>query len=239
LAEPVLVGLLDSGVEPGLERWVEAARAFRPCGGEGIDEGAVSADAVGHGSAIARIVLALTPGARLLNAQVFALRGGTSAAAAAAGLDWLARRGAAVVAMSFGLGADRAVLREACARARAAGCVLVGAAPARGAPVFPSSYPGVVRVTGDARCARREISHLATAQADFGACVRAPTAAAAGHGSVAAAGASIAVAHACGLVAGHFLATGERGAGAARLFLERTAAYHGPERKTVANAGEG
>jgi hypothetical protein len=225
LAEPVLVGLLDSGVEPGLEPHIEAARAFRPRG-QGVEDGAVSADAVGHGSSIARIILGLAPEARLLNAQVFAARGGTSAAAAAAGLDWLARRGAAIVAMSFGLGADRAVLREACTGA--AGCVLVGAAPARGVPVFPSSYPGVIRVTGDARCARREISHLATAQADFGACVRAPGAAA---------GASIAVAHACGLIAAHFLATGERGADAARLFLERAAAYHGPERKTAADAG--
>ena len=95
--------------------------------------------------------------------------------------------------------------------------------------MFPSSYPGVLRITGDARCGGGEISHLATAQADFGACVRAP------EEGTAVAGASLAVAHAAGLVAAHFLAGGARGEAAARAHLAAIARYHGPERKTGAD----
>jgi hypothetical protein len=32
--------------------------------------------------------------------------------------------------------------------------------PARGAPVYPAAYPGVIRATGDARCAPHELSAL-------------------------------------------------------------------------------
>jgi hypothetical protein len=212
------VGILDSGFAlPAL-----GARAFLPRGDGGINEDEVENDRFGHGSAVAEIIAGLAPGAALLNAQVFGPGGGTSAAAAAAGLSWLCHEGADIVTLSFGLRADRAVLREAVA---AADAVMLGAAPARGDPVFPSAYPGVLRITGDARCAPGEISHLATQQADFGTCVQGP------GGD----GASMAVAHATGLLAAHFDATGARGEVAARAHFDSIATYHGPERKTGAD----
>ena len=224
----VLVGLADSGVDDGLLARVVAARGFTAGEGEQAQTAAPMPDPVGHGSALARIVLAHAPAARIVNAQIFGARGATSAAVAAAAVAWLAEQGAAVVNLSFGLHEDRAPLRAACARALAAGCALIAAAPARGAPVFPSSYAGVIRVTGDARCGFAEVSHLATAQADFGACVQVQ-AGAPGAGRIA--GASVAVAHASGLVAARFAETGARGAEAARAVLAAAAVYHGAERK--------
>ncbi len=101
--------------------------------------------------------------------------------------------------------------------------ILVAASPARGAPVFPASYPGVIRATGDARCAVGEISSLATAQADFGAHVRVE--------DDAVAGASVGCAHlsAC---AATFL---DQNPGASlddlRVWLVERATYRGPERR--------
>ena len=231
MAETVLVGLLDSGVTDDLSAHVAAGRAFRPTNDNAIETGDPDPDAVGHGSALARVILSHAPNVRLLNAQVLGPRGTTSAAAVAAGLDWLAGQGAALVNMSLGLRADRDELRAAC---DAASCVLLGASPARGAPVYPSAYPGVLRITGDARCAPGEISVLATAQADFGACVRAD-----GDAPSQVAGASAAVGHASGLLAAHFLESAARGTEAARRFFEQAATYHGPERKTAADVGKG
>ena len=231
MADPVRVGLLDSGVGEDLAAHVGAAVAFRPHDEDGVDRGAAEPDRLGHGSALAGIILAHAPDAVLLNAQVLGPRGTTSAAAVAAGLGWLVEEGADLITLSLGLRTDRAVLRDACAAAITKGGVLRGAAPARGAPVYPAAYDGVIRVTGDARCAVAQISHLASAQADFGACVRAD------DGAAPIAGSSVAVAHACGLVAGAFGLGGARGGAAARDVLVRRADFHGPERKTAADAG--
>ena len=46
----------------------------------------------------------------------------------------------------------------------------MAAAPAQGAAVYPSAYAGVLRVTGDARCAPGEFTWLDSPQAKIGAC---------------------------------------------------------------------
>ena len=99
--------------------------------------------------------------------------------------------------------------------------VLVAAAPARGGPVYPAGYPGVLRVCGDARCGPGEWSHLATAQADFGACPDGPD----GRPG----GASLAAARFSALLAGALVT--EQDADMAVSALIRRAAYHGPERR--------
>ncbi|MDP6952210.1 MAG: S8 family serine peptidase, partial [Alphaproteobacteria bacterium] len=178
------VAILDSGFAlPAI-----AACAFVPRADGGVDMAEAENDRFGHGSAVAAIIAGLAPGAKLLNGQIFGPAGGTSAAAAAAGLDWACGEGADIVTMSFGLRANRGILHASVAKTAA---VMLGASPARGDPVYPSAYAPVLRITGDARCAAGEISHLATEQADFGACVRGP------GGD----GASMAVAHAAGLLA--------------------------------------
>lgn len=220
----MIVGLLDSGVGPGFEDRIEAARAFRLAADGTVVEGPATAARHGHGTAIATIVAERAPAAGLLIAQTFGDRLVTTAAQAAAGLDWLVARQARIVNMSFGLSEDRAVLGAACEAARAAGVILLAASPARGAPVYPASYPGVLRITGDARCAPGEFSTLATDQADFGACVLGPDGAPAG--------ASIAVAYATAAIANLLAGNGPSSQQAVRDHLAEIAVYRGPENRT-------
>lgn len=221
----LLVGLPDSGLEPGLAGYAVASRGFGADANGAALHRPVATDSWGHGSAVARTVLAHSPAIRLLNAQVFDAHGVTTPAVVAAALDWLLEQGAGLINMSFGLRADRAVLRAACERALAAGVILVAAAPARGAAVYPASYPGVIRVTGDARCQAGEISHLDSVQADFGACPRAAGGAYSGPS-----GASLAVAQVCGRLAA-MLMDDPACAKDPRRVLASVALYRGPEQR--------
>jgi hypothetical protein len=137
----------------------------------------------------------------------------------AAGLAWLRQEHAHIVNMSFGLRHDRKVLRQAVAEARGAGMALIGAVPARGATVYPGSYPDVIRVSGDARCAPGEISALGGDPADYGACPRTLD----GRPG----GASLAVAHLTGILARQL---GDAG-GDPRALLDGLVRFHGRERR--------
>jgi hypothetical protein len=202
----VLVGLLDSGVARELCDCVAVESAFALGDGERVARRPPTADAIGHGSSIARTILAAAPSARIANAQVF--HGSIEAAR--------------LVNMSFGVRSDREVLRAACAAARAAGAILLAAAPARGPAVFPAAYPGVIRVSGDARCAPGEVSLLGSAQADFGACPRTS------DGRLR--GASAAVARLTGRVAAFLAERPDADAAVVAGFLQTAARHRGPER---------
>lgn len=223
----VKVGILDSGLAGAVAARAVASAAFT-LGPEGeIERGAAEPDLIGHGTAIARLVLEAAPEVEVVNAQIFSGGATTTAAAAAAGLDWLRIEGARLVSMSFGLRGDRGVLRYACEEAARAGIILVGAAPARGAPVFPSSYTEVIAVTGDARCGLGQISTLYNRVAEFGACPRPP----ADLGDRPIGGASFAVGHACGILARALVDGRIASASAARGFLDGMAHYRGRECK--------
>lgn len=224
MSREVRVGLLDSGLPQAAADRIVASCGFRLDAASELAACAAGPDRLGHAGAVAAAILASAPQARLLVAQIFFERLVTSAAQAAAGLDWLMDQDVALVNMSFGLAADRAVLREACARAVARGVLLVASAPARGDPVFPASYPGVVRVTGDARCASGELSALDRPRADFGAPVRAANGAA---------GASIGAAHVTGEIARYLAAGGDPDVVAVRAHLRSLCRYFGPERRTA------
>jgi hypothetical protein len=165
----IRVGIADSGIDGGARWRVVEAVDVSPSGA--IEAPSVPRDLCGHGTAIAALIA--SPTIDLLDARIFdrALR--TSAVRAAAAIDWLVEQRVGVINLSIGLREDRDVLRDACARAVASGVLVVASAPARGAPVFPASYPGIVRATGDARCKPGEISWLDGPTADFGGCVRA------------------------------------------------------------------
>lgn len=213
----VRVGLLDSGVDPPLRDRLIAAKSFIP-NRDGVISQPLVADPTGHGTVMAEMLLAV-PGVELLGAQVFTRTGPTSPAVIAAGLGWLLGQGVQLVNMSFGLRQDRAVLRDACARAINAEVILLAASPARGAPVWPAAYPGVLRISGDARCAADELSDLASAQADFGACPQ--------GGDPRTGGASLATVRVMARVAEYLAAGGESGDIVAHL--RELACYHGPE----------
>jgi hypothetical protein len=155
-AMPWRAGLIDScGSWPGA---LDAA-AFASQGDQ-VERRATVADPSGHGSRIARLLAGGGAGFELLLGQVFSTTAATSGAAVAAAVDWTVAAGANLIHMSLGLAADRAVLGSAVARAIESGCVIVASTPARGIATYPAAYPGVIRATGDARCARGELSCL-------------------------------------------------------------------------------
>jgi hypothetical protein len=225
----IRIGLLDSGVgpDPDVHEHILKARGFvLSAAGEVIVQEAGD-DAIDHGTAIVRILISAAPAAVIVNAQVFSQSHATAPITIAAGLNWLVAQRADIVNMSFGVRQNRGVLRDACANALAAGVILVASAPARGPAVFPAAYPGVLRVTGDARCKLQEFSYLASSQADFGACPRSYDQPQAGAPS---GGASFAVAHVSAKLA-CYLATGGEPAQAI-AYLQQIARYHGPERRS-------
>jgi hypothetical protein len=158
------VGLIDScGIWPGAIETVAFATEDRR-----VEQRAVVADSSGHGSRIARLLIGGDAPCELLLAQVFVNTEATTSAAVAAAIDWVRARRARLIHMSLGLVGDRAVLAAAVARAVDAGCIVVASTPARGAPVYPAAYAGVIRATGDARCAPSELSWLGPSF--FGGC---------------------------------------------------------------------
>lgn len=167
----VVVGLCDSGIG-GMpaDRILECRRFALDEGGDEVVTAPPRPDILGHGTVLGRLILGAGAEVRLLCAQVFDARGVTAPAVVAAGIDWLVAAGARIVNLSLGLTADRPILRQACADALARGAILVAAVPAIGATVFPAAYPGVLRVTGDARCRGDELAALADHRADIGAC---------------------------------------------------------------------
>jgi len=217
----IRVGIADSGIDGMARANVVAAIDVSPAGT--VELPREPRDRCGHGSMIGALIAA--PTIELLDARIFddALR--SSAVRAASAIDWLVKERARVINLSIGLREDRDLLRDACARAVASGILVVAAAPARGAAVFPASYPGVVRATGDARCKPGEISVLDGAIADFGACVQS------GDDSIR--GASVGCANVTAAIA-RWLATNVLASHAEALAaLRASAIYHGPERRVT------
>jgi len=211
----IRIGLIDSGPGPDANPPLHAFRDFTGA--------AETADLLGHGTAIASILSAAHPAVELVVARIFEQRPVCPVLRVARALDWLREQQVDIVNMSFGLREDREVLRAACERAAHSGILLVAAAPARGAPVYPAALGCVIKATGDARCSPQEVSLLRSAQADFGGCVRHP-----GTGS---SGASIG----CASVTGRFAAAmAEHGDEWFQHFCRREVRYRGIERRVAA-----
>lgn len=217
----VCVGVIDTGCSALQARSLAGGRRFWLEQGM-LREGELQVDALGHGSAVLGRLLAQGEGVSARMAQVFDNRGSTTVLQVSAALLWLVEQGVSLVNLSLGLQQDRPVLRQACAAALEAGVVLCASSPARGGPVYPASYPGVLRITGDARCREGQWSWLDSAQADFGAAVGE-------HAGQA--GASLACAALSGLICAYL----RKHPGANREqvlgYLREEAAYIGPERR--------
>lgn len=172
----VKVGIVDSGCgfiqspRTGTGR-VVSAKAFS-YGDDGVEQEPVTEDSLGHGSAILEIIAEQAPQAEFAIAQIFTERLTTTAVQVAAAIDWLVEQKVDVINLSLGLRSDREALRNACELAVAAGIMVCASTPARGDPVYPAAYPGVFRMTGDARCSKPQISSLKTQYADFGGYVQ-------------------------------------------------------------------
>lgn len=214
-------GVVDSGHAPAQAPLVLAAQRFW-LDGEQLRQDAAEQDRLGHGAAVIATLAEQAGPLQLCVAQVFAGRWSTSPLQIAAAIHWLIEQDVALINLSLGLRQDRPLLREACAAACAAGILLCASSPAQGAAVFPASYPGVLRITGDARCAAGQWSWLNSPQADFGAPVQT------GNGL---AGASLA----CATLSGQVVAFLQQNPGAGRQavidYLRQGAAFIGPERR--------
>lgn len=215
-----LVGLIDSGVTSTFILNVKSKRDFywQENQVQQTNNGAVH---LAHGSALAEVIIKQAPNAQLAIAQVFHQRLVTTPEQIVAAIDWLISQKVSVINMSFGLNNDRIILQEACQRALAQGIFLVAASPARGAPVFPSSYHGVLRATGDARCKPEEFSWLNSTQADYGACVKSSLAEVTG--------ASVGAAQMSGHIARYLSDGGEASPVALSKWLNEQAKYWGAE----------
>jgi len=215
------VGIIDSGFAAQQAPQVQASRRFL-LSPEGLAEQATQPDALGHGSAVLDTLVSQAGAVQLHVAQVFNAQGQTSPLQIAAALHWLIQQQVQLINLSLGLRSDRPLLREACASAQAAGILLCASSPAQGEAVFPASYPGVLRITGDARCAAGQWSWLNSAQADFG------TAVAAVNGV---SGASMACAALSGRIAGFLQQHPGADSQAVRAWLCAGASFIGPERR--------
>lgn len=220
----VKVGIVDSGFSPRQATFIKASAAFM-LEDEALWRCECRDDRLLHGTHIVDVVHRVAPQSEILMAQVFHERLVTTALQVATAIDWLCEQEVQVINLSLGLRSDRPVLRDAVARATGAGILLCASSPAKGDAVYPSAYPGVLRTTGDARCAPDEWSLLATRYADFGAHVRSPG----DHIS----GASIGTAYMSGHIARFMSETPGADRAALGHYLKQRAGYFGAEHRTA------
>ena len=224
----ITVGILDSGINQN--RLFKTApvrgRCFNINAAGEVYETDMTGDEIGHGTAVANRLIARSDQVKLVCAKIFASTWVTTAAQAAGGLNWLNDMGCELINMSLGLSADRRILRETCYKLISSGVILIASMPARGVAVYPASYPGVIRVTGDARCNPGEISFLNSERHDFGACVQPCSDE---SDNVGQAGASLACASITATIADYLAAGGDQGT--VHDYLERISLYRGPEQR--------
>lgn len=218
----ITVGIVDSGFSSRQSALFQDAAAF-VLQDDALWQREGTEDQLAHGTKITDVIHHISPDTKLLMAQVFSERFTTTALQVSAAIRWLTKQEVSVINLSLGLRTDREQLRDSVAEAVDAGILICASSPAKGDPVYPSAYPGVLRTTGDARCSMEEWSLLNTAYADFGAHVRCL------EGSIS--GASIGTAYMTGHIA-HFMA---HHAAATRAdlgrYLKNKAHYFGAERR--------
>lgn len=139
-----------------------------------------TADDEGHGTFIAGVIAAggpesavagIAPGSLILPVKVLDCTGVGRISEAAAGILYAARRGAAIINISFGTRSDSPVLREAVEAAQRAGAVVVASAgnDGRRGVTYPAAYPGVIAVAASGQRTAGGIDYTRVAAfADFG-----------------------------------------------------------------------
>lgn len=210
----VKIGVIDSGVSENILLSIKSMRNF-------CDSDKQALDRLGHGTAVASVIVNNANRVSLYIARVFNDKLTCPTSRVASAIDWLVEQQVDIINMSFGLRNDRDEVKYACKRAIDKGLWLIAASPAQGEAVYPAEYPAVIRATGDARCKPGQLSKLASLQADYGGCPRysglSPTGASIGCASVTAAVAKILAENPQTDVLSH---------------LDQHASFHGRERRT-------
>lgn len=149
----VRVAVIDSGFDRRTDspaREVLPGRGFvDPRRELALGESDDDHDRLGHGTAIARLVLDLATAVEILPLRVFGGRLESSPTVIVAALDHAVSAGCAVINLSLGStsAAARQPFFDACERARRAGSVVVSAVPAGVEDVFPGCFESVLGVT--------------------------------------------------------------------------------------------
>ena len=222
----VKVAIIDSGIGSKLDANVGARVALHLA-----EDGQVQCsagdriDSIGHGTAVASLILATASRCSLLSAQVFDAARPTAARVIAAAVDWCVAEGARVINLSLGLRDDRRVLRESCLGAISRDVLLVASHPARGAVTYPAVYPGVLAVTGDIRCGEGDCSSIEHDRL-FGASAMPPNGFSGG-------GASYAAARMAGLAAFFFEVNPAATSMDFKNHLQAIVRFHGREQRQV------
>lgn len=154
LGDGVKVAVLDTGIMDTHHEF--AGRTI--IGTNTIDPGASWRDDFGHGTHVAGIIAAtmnngvgitgIAPHATLMAGKVLDSDGAGTDSSLAEGLYWAADNGADVINMSITSFEYSPALEEACAYARAKGCLIVAAAGNENANRvgYPAVFPGVISV---------------------------------------------------------------------------------------------
>ncbi|MEM9553314.1 MAG: S8 family serine peptidase [Acidobacteriota bacterium] len=151
----VRIAVVDSGVTRKA-----LATTVRLANGHGLVDDAIddglslvwsddSDDRIGHGTACCHVLATLVPGAEIVPLRVFGRRLETSPRVVVAALDWAIDHQIDLVNLSLGSTSEAAVepFRDACARARAAGLVVVSAMPWGAPPTVPAVLADALGVT--------------------------------------------------------------------------------------------
>ena len=224
---PVKVAIIDTGIGSELGLEVSARIAMR-LGETGKMQHLASSetDFLGHGTAVARLVMDRAPRSLLLSADVFSAARPIAAQVVAEAVTWCVDQGARIINLSLGLREDRRTLRESCLAAISKEVLLVASHPARGPATYPAIYPGVLAVNGDIRCGEGDCSCIEPDHL-FGASPLPPTGYPGG-------GASYAAARITGQAAAFFGIQPNATTADLRAHLRTTALFHGREHRQVA-----
>lgn len=150
----VRVAVIDSGVHAAHPHVGGVA------GGIAIDEDGREhgdyVDRLGHGTAVVAAIKEKAPDSEIFAVRVFDRALSTSVTTLVQAIDWAARCGMHVANLSLGTSRPEhePVLRDAVARACAAGLIIVSARDDGGVRWLPGSLPGVVPVQLDWTCPR-------------------------------------------------------------------------------------
>jgi hypothetical protein len=150
----VRVAIVDSGVNADHPHvgGIAGGVGIAPDGSEHEDY----VDRLGHGTAVAAAIHEKAPRAELIAVKVFDRTLSAEVAVLLAGIDAAVRRRVRLINLSLGTakGEHEAALRDAVARAAAAGVTIVSALEDAGRRWLPGSLPGVVPVLLDWDCPR-------------------------------------------------------------------------------------
>lgn len=227
LKRGIRIGIVDSGFLAPQGNHVTDSAAF-VIRDQALWQEEVVSDQLGHGSRVLEVIRHQVPMASFYCAQVFQQSFSTTTLQLSAAIDWLVEQEVDLINLSLGVRQDKPELADSVLKALRSGVLLTAANPAQGAAVYPAAYPGVFRMTGDARCESHEWSYLETAQGDFGGHVKSLD----GQQSGASMGTAWMTGHIGQLMVNRPEAISRLRPSQVRELLRENAAYLGPERKT-------